>query len=141
MSAERLAQQDRAEMALKLGPDWQAGRNEPRDPEAAIITPSLEEMAEAPGATQTLYRVTYERVGRNGGRNGSPAPAPLTVWAVTADGLAEHIHKDIGRYLLSRDREVYVDLEQMHGCIYAGMNNGGSFTIEALATAEGGDAR
>ncbi|MFJ2259519.1 hypothetical protein ACIOKD_14455 [Streptomyces sp. NPDC087844] len=122
--------------AMKLGPDWQAGRHEPRDPEAEITTPSLDEMAAAPGATQTKYRVTYDRVGRHGGRNGSKAPAPLTVWAVTADGLAEHIHKDIRPYLLSRDSEVVVDLEAMRGQIYTGCNNGGSFTIEALQVAE-----
>jgi hypothetical protein len=140
MNAEHLAQQDHAAMAMKLGPDWQAGRHEPRDPETAIITPSLDEMAKAPGATQTQYRVTYDRVGRHGGRNGSPAPAPLTVWAVTADGLAEHINKDIRPYLLGQYSEVHVDLEQMRGFIYSGMSNGGSFTIEALATTEAGAA-
>lgn len=129
-----------AERAIKraTGPDWQAGRHEPRDPEAEITTPSLDEMAEAPGATQTKYRVTYDRVGRHGGRNGSPAPKPLTVWAVTADGLAAHIHKHVGRYLLSCETEVIVDLENMRGQILAGMNNGGSFTLEVLQVAEGG---
>ncbi|WP_406730948.1 hypothetical protein [Streptomyces sp. NBC_01794] len=127
-----------ADMAMKMGPDWQAGRHQPRDPEAEITTPSLEEMAEAPGATQTKYRVTYDRVGRHGGRNGSPAPAPLTVWAVTADGLAEHIQKDVRQYLMSRETEVIVDLEDMTGMVFAGMNNGGSFTLEALQVVEAG---
>ncbi|MFF2964293.1 hypothetical protein ACFVT1_36625 [Streptomyces sp. NPDC057963] len=73
----------------------------------------LDEMATAPGATQTKYRVTYQRVGRHGGRNGSPAPAPLTVWAVTADGLAKHIAKDVRPYILSSGAEIAVDLEAL----------------------------
>jgi hypothetical protein len=132
-----------AEAAIKraVGPDWQAGRHEPRDPEAEITTPSLDEMAANPGATQTKYRVTYERVGRHGGRNGSKPPAPLTVWAIGADGLAERIHKDVRPYLLSSDIEVVVDLERMRGQILAGFNNGGSFGIEVVQVAEGGEPR
>ncbi|MDX2732821.1 hypothetical protein [Streptomyces sp. PA03-2a] len=137
---DRAAHLDRAAMAMKIGPDWQAGRHEPRDPEAEITTPSLDEMAEAPGATQTKYRVTYARVGRHGGRNGSPAPAPLTVWAVTADGLAEHIAKDVRPYILSNGAEVVVDLEAMAGSIFAGFRTAGTFTLEALQVAEGGAA-
>ncbi|OUC97829.1 hypothetical protein [Streptomyces swartbergensis] len=128
------------EIALAVGPDWQAGRNEPRDPEAALVTPSLDEMAAAPGATQAQFRVTYARVGRHGGRSGRPAPAPLECWAIGADGLAERIAKDVRPYLASSDVEVHVDLEQMTGFIFAGMNNGGSFTVEQLAVAEGRDA-
>lgn len=126
---------------INTGPDWQAGRHQPRDPEAAIITPSLDEMAANPGATQTQFRVTYQRVGRHGGRNGSPPPAPLTVWAIGADGLAEHIHKDTGPYLTSRDVEVAVDLEAMRGWIFAGCNNGGSFTVEMLAETTAAEVR
>ncbi|MFD4855070.1 hypothetical protein [Streptomyces atratus] len=128
------------EIALAVGPDWQAGRHEPRDAEAEIVTPSLDEMATAPGATQTKYRVTYQRVGRHGGRNGSPAPAPLTVWAVTADGLAEHIAKDVRPYILSSGAEVTVDLETMTGSVFAGFRTAGAFTLEAVQVAEGGDA-
>lgn len=127
------------EIALAVGPDWQAGRHEPRDPEAAIVTPSLDEMAAAPGATQTQFRVTYERVGRHGGRSGRPAPAPLECWAIGPDGLAERIAKDVRPYVASREVEVHVDLEQMTGFIFTGFNNGGSFTIEQLAVAEGRD--
>lgn len=126
-----------AELAMATGPDWQAGRHEPRDPEAEITTPSLGEMAAAPGATQTKYLVTYDRVGRHGGRNGSPAPAPLTVWAVTAEGLAEHIAKDVRPYILSREAEVAVDLEAMTGSVYAGFRTAGTFALEALQVAEG----
>jgi hypothetical protein len=122
-----------ADIAVSTGPDWQAGRHEPHDPEAEITTPSLD-------ATQTKYRVTYDRVGRHGGRNGSNPPAPLTVWAVTADGLAEHIAKDVRPYLLSRGAEVVVDLEKMSGFVLARFQNAGTFTIEAVQVTEGGAA-
>ncbi|MEU9198881.1 hypothetical protein [Streptomyces sp. NPDC048332] len=128
------------EISLAVGPDWQAGRHEPRDAEAEITTPSLDEMAEAPGATQTQYRVTYERVGRHGGRDGSPAPAPLTVWAVTAGGLAEHIARDVRPYILSSGAEVAVDLETMTGSVFSGFRTAGTFTLEALQVAKGGGA-
>lgn len=107
---------------------------------AEVPTPSLDEMAKAPGATQTLYKVVYERVGRRGGRDGSPPPPPFNVWAIDADSLAEHIHKDARRYLTSRETEVVVDLETLRGCIFAGLNNGGGFRLEVLATTEGGAA-
>jgi hypothetical protein len=111
--------------------------DEPRPNLAEVPTPTLDEMAEAPGATQTFYRVVYERVGRRGGRDGSPPPPPLTVWAMSPDSLAEHVHRDCRHYLTSRETEVVVDLEAMRGQIFAGMNNGGSFTLEVLHTAEG----
>lgn len=126
-----------ADIARAVGPDWQAGRHEPRDPEAEITTPTLDEMAEAPGATQTKYRVTYQRVGRHGGRNGSPAPAPLTVWAVTAGGLTEHIAKDVRPYILSGGAEVVVDLDAMTGSVIAGFRTAGTFTLEAVQVADG----
>ncbi|MGW7085055.1 hypothetical protein ACWGH2_16405 [Streptomyces sp. NPDC054871] len=135
-----ITREDLDNIAYKTGPDWQAGRHESRDPEAEITTPSLDEMAKAPGSTQTQYRVTYDRVGRHGGRNGSPAPAPLTVWAVTADGLAEHIAKDVRPYLLSSGAEVVVDLEAMAGRIFAGCRSAGTFAIDALQVAYGGEA-
>jgi hypothetical protein len=137
---EEAALYDEAEAAIHraVGPDWQACRHEPRDPEAEIITPSLDEMAKNPGATQTKYRVTYARVGRHGGRDGSKPPAPLTVWALDADGLAEHVHKDIRPYMLSRDYDVMVDLEKLRGSIFTG-SYGGSFAVEVLQVAEGGE--
>lgn len=130
---------DLTAQGLALGPDWQAGRHMPRDPEAAIITPSLDEMAAHPGTTQTQYCVTYGRVGRHGGRNSaSPAPQPLTVWVVSADALSERIAEDARPYLLSSSFDVLVDLDEMAGSIFCGFQNGGSFTIERLAVFEGG---
>ncbi len=109
-----------------------------RDPAVELITPSLDDMAANPGGTQTLYQVTYQRVGRRGGRDGSTPPAPLTTWAVSPDHLAELIAKDVSPYLLSDDIDITVDLDAGRGLILAGFNNGGSFTIEALTTAAGG---
>lgn len=125
---------------VDAGHAWrtQAAFDEPRQPLSETPTPTLGEMAEAPGATQTLYKVVYERVGRRGGRDGSPPPAPLTVWATSPDNLAGHIAKDSGRYLLSSGAEVVVDLEKMTGFILAGFRNAGTFTIEALVANDGG---
>ena len=33
----------------------------------------------------TTYRVTFDRVGRHGGHDGSPAPAPVEITAATLD--------------------------------------------------------
>lgn len=114
--------------------------DEPRQPLSETPTPTLDEMAKTPGATQTLYKVIYERVGRRGGRDGSPPPAPFNVWTTSADSLAEHIAKDARRYLLSGESEVVVDLENMRGHIFAGFRTAGTFTIEALHVDEGGAA-
>jgi hypothetical protein len=90
--------------------------------------------------TTTAYRVTYERVGRRGGRDGSPAPEPLIVEADSAETLAWQVEVDIRPYLASQNVEVLVDLDKQRGYIFAGINNGGSFTLERLQGAEGGDA-
>ncbi|MGW2371747.1 hypothetical protein [Kitasatospora sp. NPDC001683] len=108
-----------------------------RDTADELITPSLDDMAANPGASQTLYRVTYQRVGRRGGRDGSQPPAPLTTWAVSPDHLARLIASDVSPYLLSDDIDITVDLDAGRGRILAGFNNGGSFTTEALTTAGG----
>lgn len=101
-----------------------------------IETPCLAELAAAvgnPNAEQGLYRITYERVGRRGGRNGTPPLQPLEVWAISPDHLAEKVYDDIRKCLASRDVSVNLDLENGTGQIFAGMNNGGSFTITKLA--------
>jgi hypothetical protein len=82
------------------------------------------------------YRVTYERVGRHGGRNGSTAPGQLTLDALDADDLAEQVARDARRYLASRQVEVTVDLEAGTGQILAGFHNAGTFTVEQLLAEE-----
>lgn len=101
-----------------------------------LETPPLDELAAAlndPTAEQVLYRVTYQRVGRRGGRDGSTPPPALTVWAMTAEHLAEQIRADVRQYLASTDIDAAVDLEAGRGVILAGFSNGGTFTIERLA--------
>lgn len=100
-----------------------------------IETPGLDRLLAArPDAEQALYRITYERVGRRGGRNGSPPPPALTMWGLDADDLAERIHGDVRQYLGSRFYDVSVDLEQMRGWIVT-TSTAGTFTIERLADA------
>lgn len=102
-----------------------------------IETPGLADLAAAvgnPNAHQVLYRVTYERVGRRGGRNGTPPPQPLEVWVMSADQLAEKVYDDVRKYLASRQVSIDIDLETGRGQIFAGMNNGGTFTVETLST-------
>ncbi|MEV0525989.1 hypothetical protein AB0I66_21370 [Streptomyces sp. NPDC050439] len=108
--------------------------------EARLVITTDTNLVEArymPQGAPTQYRVTYARVGNYGGRNGSRPPAPLTVSAATAESLAEHIAKDVRRYLLSNGAEVVVDLEAMNGRIVAGVRVAGTFEIEAVDTAEG----
>lgn len=95
-------------------------------------TPSLEEMAKAPGGGQMLCTVAYERVGRRGGRDESPPPPPFNVWVTDAEHLAEAILKDCKRYLTSSDVDVAVDLERGIGRVYSGMQVSGSFTVHVV---------
>ena len=107
-----------------------------REREDAILSPTPEEMADAvsdPDAKLRIYTVTYQRVGRRGGRDDrfGPPPPPLVCQAMTGEALADRIYDDVFRYLLSTDVDVWVDLERMAGGIFCGFNNGGSFTITA----------
>ncbi|MEU0941169.1 hypothetical protein [Embleya sp. NPDC005971] len=79
-----------------------------------------------------LYEIAFTRIGRYGGRSGSPAPVPLTTAARTADELAANVHRYALRYLGSRDVEVNVDLEAMTGWITVGFGSAGEFTITAI---------
>ncbi|MGS2645930.1 hypothetical protein [Streptosporangium sp. G12] len=94
-----------------------------------VETPDVDAYLDETSPAQAQYRVTYERVGR---RRDVP---PLVVIAAGANHLADLIHADARPYLMSRDVEVYVDLEAMKGWISCGFNNGGQFTIEALTPA------
>ncbi|PYC83433.1 hypothetical protein C7C46_08850 [Streptomyces tateyamensis] len=120
---------------------WQiAITPDPARPAATDLleTPSLPELAavlDDPDAEQVLYRVTYERVGRRGGRDGSTPPPPLTTWAMTANHLAEQVCADVRQYLTSSEIDVAVNLDAGRGQIYAGCSNGGRFTVERVATA------
>lgn len=91
-------------------------------------------------AEQT-FRITFERVGRHGGRNGSQPPAPVDLKATDAEDLAGQVWGHIRRFMASTGIEVVVDLERKRGQIYAGFSNGGSFTIEQLDPIGGGDGR
>lgn len=108
-----------------------------RDPDTAIVTPSLAEMAKHPGATQVRYRVTYTRVGRRGGRDGTRPPVPLTVWTASERGLLECIERDVRPYLASRFIDVAIDFDAMTGWVLAGVHTAGEFTVERLAVFEG----
>ncbi|WND36942.1 hypothetical protein RI578_22810 [Streptomyces sp. BB1-1-1] len=87
-------------------------------------------------AAGTRYRVTYARVGRHGGRNGTPPPGQLTLTAADADDLAEQVSRDARRYLASSEVEVEVDLDAGTGQILAGFRNAGTFTLEQLPAEE-----
>jgi hypothetical protein len=100
--------------------------------EAAITSPPMEEFIENPGAEQVTYRVTFDRIGRTGGRDGTAAPDPLVARVLDGESLAWRIHQYARPYLRSGGIEVVVDLEEMRGSILCGFNNNGRFTIERL---------
>lgn len=83
-----------------------------------------------PGAIRV--RVTYERVGVHGGRGGRPAPDPVILHVTGADDLAEQIRRDVGRYLVSRDVEVDLDLTTCLGQVISGFRAAGTLTLEFL---------
>jgi hypothetical protein len=72
--------------------------------------------------SEPLYRVTFERVGRN------HYVPPLEVVATDGDVLARHIHAYAGRFLGSKGYVVSVDGDR--GSIDGGRF--GRFTIETL---------
>jgi hypothetical protein len=68
------------------------------------------------------YLATFDRISRNHN------VAPLTV-SGDADAIAEQIYRYAKPKVASRDVEVVVDLEEMKGHIFCGMQVGGSFTL------------
>lgn len=100
--------------------------------EAAILSPDPEEFAANPGAEQISYRVTFERIGRTGGRDGTAPPDPLVARVLDEDGLAERIFAYARPYLRSSDVDVVVNLEELRGSILCGLSSGGRFTIERM---------
>lgn len=76
----------------------------------------------------TTFRVIFDRIGRD------HDVAPLLADARDATDLAEHIHRYARPYLVSRDVEVFTDLQKMSGSILCGLNNGGTFRIERVAS-------
>lgn len=74
------------------------------------------------------YRVVSKRIGRG--------VEPLLVQVEDADKLVQRVYDNARPQLLSRDVEVVVNLSERRGAIFAGMNNGGSFTVERVSAEE-----
>ena len=70
----------------------------------------------------TSYTVQFDRIGRN-----HEVP-DLTVTGA-ADQVAEAIYRYARPKLRSRDVEVAVDLEELRGHIFCGMQTGGTFEL------------
>ncbi|MFF5670313.1 hypothetical protein ACFY8S_09275 [Streptomyces hygroscopicus] len=78
------------------------------------------------------YQITFERVGRHGGRNGSKPPAPITVEAADGPDLAAQVLTHSRRYLASRAVEIHIDLDAGCGWLIAGFHQAGEFTVEQM---------
>jgi hypothetical protein len=76
------------------------------------------------------YRVTFERVGRRGGRDGSTPPAPLTTAASSGEHLAVQVLAYTRPFLASRGVDVVIDLDEGRGFLLAGFHTAGEFTVE-----------
>lgn len=76
------------------------------------------------------YLVTFERVGRRGGRDGSAPPAPLSVAASSGEHLAVQVLAYARPFLASRGVDVVIDLVEGRGCLLAGFHTAGEFTVE-----------
>ncbi|MEU5036611.1 hypothetical protein AB0G48_21030 [Streptomyces rubiginosohelvolus] len=84
----------------------------------------------------TENRVTFTRIGRQGGRDGSPAPEPI-VRALSGEQLANSIAMYARRFLASPSFEVVYDTETGRGFILAGFHTAGEFTVTAAAQTGG----
>ncbi|OKI04958.1 hypothetical protein A6A06_09715 [Streptomyces sp. CB02923] len=80
------------------------------------------------------YLITFERIGRHGGRDDSPAPAPITVEATDDTDLAMQVLAHSRRYLASRGVEVTIDLDAGRGCLIVGGGRAaGEFSVQQVA--------
>ncbi len=72
----------------------------------------------------STYTATFDRIGRH---------HDIQSLEVTgdADQIAETVYRYARKFLGSRDVDVHVDLEEMHGHIYCGFHTGGTFTLAA----------
>jgi hypothetical protein len=75
-------------------------------------------------------RVTFDRIGRHGGRSGSPAPAPIIRSGMNSDQLVDSIALYARQFLGSPTFEVVLDTDTGKGVIFAGMRTAGTFTVE-----------
>lgn len=78
------------------------------------------------------YLITFERVGRHGGRDGSTPPAPLTVETDDDGQLLLQVLAYARPFLASRGLEITIDLDAGRGWLLAGFRNAGEFAIEEL---------
>lgn len=77
---------------------------------------------------KTIYRVTFERIGRSVGNTLWPKTEDFV--ATSADELATVIFTYARQYLMSNEFDVMVNLEEGKGSI--GYGRFGTFTIEAV---------
>lgn len=78
----------------------------------------------------TRYLITFERVGRHGGRDGSAPPAPLTVDAADGEHLVDKVLAYARPFLGSRGVDVVIDLDEGRGFLLAGFHTAGEFTVQ-----------
>jgi hypothetical protein len=74
------------------------------------------------------YVVTFERIGRHGGRDGSAPPAPL-IRPHGGEQLAQDIHAYARPFIASRHYEVVMPDGGGEGAIIAGFHTAGTFTL------------
>lgn len=96
-------------------------------PDPAVAEQAL---ALAPALVPVEYLVTFDRIGARGGRNGSPAPDPLTIVGIDGDDIASQVGQYALRHLGSQAVEVHVNTELGRGLITTGLHTAGRFTFQ-----------
>jgi len=73
------------------------------------------------------YRATFSHLGRS-------HDLIIDAEGETAEGIAGSLYFGIkrGRYLVSKDVQVVVDLDELKGWVYAGFHSAGTCTLEAV---------